>query len=305
MTDPKIATNDVVIRDVGPRDGLQAEAPLPVADRVALIDGLIAAGVSHIEIASFMRDDLVPSMAGAHDVVAAVPGRTGLTRVGLVANAKGAQRALSAGIDALSVTVSLSDAYSHKNVGRSSNDSLASLGDIVSIARDAGRHVDVVVSCAFGSPFDDVVMTRDLAPFVDRVRGTGIGTGTGTNDDKVTVTLADTTGVATPHLVRLALDLVGDDVGLHFHDTRGTALLNAHAGLEAGVRRFDTSVGGIGGSPFAPNSSGNLATESLVALLHAEGFTTGISLDALIDVAVRLQGTLGHTLPSPFVQLAR
>jgi hydroxymethylglutaryl-CoA lyase len=299
MTDPKIATNDVVIRDVGPRDGLQAEAPLPVAERVALIDGLIAAGVSHIEIASFMRDDLVPSMAGAHDVVAAVPGRTGLTRVGLVANAKGAQRALSAGIDALSVTVSLSDAYSHKNVGRSSNDSLASLGDIVSIARDAGRHVDVVVSCAFGSPFDDVVMTRDLAPFVDRVRDAG------TNNARVTVTLADTTGVATPHLVRLALDLVGGDVGLHFHDTRGTALLNAHAGLEAGVRHFDTSVGGIGGSPFAPNSSGNLATESLVALLHAEGFTTGISLDALIDVAVRLQGTLGHTLPSPFVQLAR
>jgi hydroxymethylglutaryl-CoA lyase len=299
MTDPKIATNDVVIRDVGPRDGLQAEAPLPVAERVALIDGLIAAGVSHIEIASFMRDDLVPSMAGAHDVVAAVPGRTGLTRVGLVANAKGAQRALSAGIDALSVTVSLSDAYSHKNVGRSSTDSLASLGDISSIARDAGRHVDVVVSCAFGSPFDDVVMTRDLAPFVDRVRDAGI------NNARVTVTLADTTGVATPHLVRLALDLVGGDVGLHFHDTRGTALLNAHAGLEAGVRHFDTSVGGIGGSPFAPNSSGNLATESLVALLHAEGFTTGISLDALIDVAVRLQGTLGHTLPSPFVQLAR
>jgi hydroxymethylglutaryl-CoA lyase len=294
MTGAKIATNAVFIRDVGPRDGLQSEAPLPVERRVALIDGLVAAGVKHIEIASFMRDDLVPAMANAEAVVAAVPARSGLTRVGLVANAKGAQRAVATGIDALSVTVSLSDAYSRKNVGRSSDDSLGALADVVAVARDADRPVDVVVSCAFGSPFDDVVMTRDLAPFIGRVRDTG----------DVSVTLADTTGVATPHLVRTAIELVGNDVGLHFHDTRGTALLNAHTGLEVGVRRFDTSVGGIGGSPFAPNASGNLATESLVALLHSEGFTTGIDLDTLIGVGVELQRTLGHPLPSPFVQLA-
>jgi hydroxymethylglutaryl-CoA lyase len=294
MTGAKIATNAVFIRDVGPRDGLQSEAPLPVERRVALIDGLVAAGVKHIEIASFMRDDLVPAMANAEAVVAAVPARSGLTRVGLVANAKGAQRAVATGIDALSVTVSLSDAYSRKNVGRSSDDSLGALADVVAVARDADRPVDVVVSCAFGSPFDDVVMTRDLAPFIGRVRDTG----------DVSVTLADTTGVATPHLVRTAIELVGNDVGLHFHDTRGTALLNAHTGLEVGVRRFDTSVGGIGGSPFAPNASGNLATESLVALLHPEGFTTGIDLDTLIGVGVELQRTLGHPLPSPFVQLA-
>ena len=294
MTGAKIATNAVFIRDVGPRDGLQSEAPLPVERRVALIDGLVAAGVKHIEIASFMRDDLVPAMANAEAVVAAVPARSGLTRVGLVANAKGAQRAVATGIDSLSVTLSLSDAYSRKNVGRSSDDSLGALADVVAVARDADRPVDVVVSCAFGSPFDDVVMTRDLAPFIGRVRDTG----------DVSVTLADTTGVATPHLVRTAIELVGNDVGLHFHDTRGTALLNTHTGLEVGVRRFDTSVGGIGGSPFAPNASGNLATESLVALLHSEGFTTGIDLDTLIGVGVELQRTLGHPLPSPFVQLA-
>ena len=294
MTGANTVAGAVVIRDVGPRDGLQSEAPLPVESRVALIDGLVAAGVDHIEIASFMRDDLVPAMANAEAVVAAVPARSGLTRFGLVANAKGAQRAVSTGIDALSVTVSLSDAYSRKNVGRSSDESLAALADVVTVARDAGRPVDVVVSCAFGSPFDDVTMTRDLAAFVDRVRNTG----------DVSVTLADTTGVATPDLVRTAIALVGDDVGLHFHDTRGTALLNAHTGLEAGVRRFDTSVGGIGGSPFAPNASGNLATESLVALLHSEGWTTGINLDALVGVGVELQRTLGHRLPSPFVQLA-
>lgn len=294
MTGANTVAGAVVIRDVGPRDGLQSEAPLPVESRVALIDGLVAAGVKHIEIVSFMRDDLVPAMANAEAVVAAVPARCGLTRVGLVANAKGAQRAVGTGIDALSVTVSLSDAYSRKNVGRSSDDSVAALADVVTVARDAGRPVDVVVSCAFGSPFDDVTMTRDLAAFVDRVRNTG----------DVSVTLADTTGVATPDLVRTAIELVGDDVGLHFHDTRGTALLNAHTGLEAGVRRFDTSVGGIGGSPFAPNASGNLATESLVALLHSEGWTTGINLDALVGVGVELQRTLGHRLPSPFVQLA-
>lgn len=294
MTGANTVAGAVVIRDVGPRDGLQSEAPLPVESRVALIDGLVAAGLKHIEIASFMRDDLVPAMANAEALVAAVPARSGLTRVGLVANAKGAQRAVGTGIDALSVTVSLSDAYSRKNVGRSSDDSLAALADVVAVARDAGRPVDVVVSCAFGSPFDDVTMTRDLAAFVDRVRNTG----------NVSVTLADTTGVATPDLVRTAIELVGDDIGLHFHDTRGTALLNAHTGLEAGVRRFDTSVGGIGGSPFAPNASGNLATESLVALLHSEGWTTGIDLDALVGVGVELQRTLGHRLPSPFVQLA-
>lgn len=302
MTGAKIAADAVVIRDVGPRDGLQSEAPLPVESRVALIDGLIAAGVKHIEIASFMRDDLVPAMANAEAVVAAVPARDGLTRVGLVANAKGAQRAVATGIDALSVTVSLSDAYSRKNVGRSSDDSLTALADVVAVARDADRPVDVVVSCAFGSPFDDVAMTRDLAPFIDRVRASGTTGDTGNH--AVTVTLADTTGVATPHLVRTAIELVGNDVGLHFHDTRGTALLNAHTGLELGVRRFDTSVGGIGGSPFAPNASGNLATESLVALLHSEGWTTGINLDALVGVGVELQRTLGHPLPSPFVQLA-
>ncbi len=294
MTGANTVADTVVIRDVGPRDGLQSEAPLPVESRVALIDGLVAAGVKHIEIASFMRDDLVPAMANAEAVVAAIPARSGLTRVGLVANAKGAQRAVATGIDALSVTVSLSDAYSHKNVGRSSDESLTVLMDVVAVARDAGRSVDVVVSCAFGSPFDDVVVTRELAPFIDRVR----------NNGDVSVTLADTTGVATPHLVRTAIELVGNDVGLHFHDTRGTALLNAHTGLEMGVRRFDTSVGGIGGSPFAPNASGNLATESLVALLHSEGWTTGINLDALIGVGVELQRTLGHPLPSPFVQLA-
>jgi hydroxymethylglutaryl-CoA lyase len=294
MTGAIIAADAVVIRDVGPRDGLQSEAPLPVERRVALIDGLLAAGVKHVEIASFMRDDLVPAMANAEAVVAAVPARDGVTRVGLVANAKGAQRAVATGIDALSVTVSLSDAYSRKNVGRSSDDSLGALADVVAVARDANRPVDVVVSCAFGSPFDDVAMTRDLASFIGHVRGTG----------DVIVTLADTTGVATPHLVRTAIELVGNDVGLHFHDTRGTALLNAYTGLEVGVRRFDTSVGGIGGSPFAPNASGNLATESLVALLHSEGWTTGIDLDALVGVGVELQRTLGHALPSPFVQLA-
>jgi len=135
MTGAKIAADAVVIRDVGPRDGLQSEAPLPVESRVALIDGLVAAGVKHVEIASFMRDDLVPAMANAEAVVAAVPARDGLTRVGLVANAKGAQRAVATGIDALSVTVSLSDAYSRKNVGRSSDDSLTALADVVAVAR--------------------------------------------------------------------------------------------------------------------------------------------------------------------------
>jgi len=300
MSAPRINTHDdaVVVRDVAPRDGLQAEAPQTIAHRIELIEGLIGAGVRMIEIASFMREDLIPSMAHAEVVVAGVPARDSLTRIGLVANVKGAQRAVASGIDAISITVSLSDAYSRKNTGRSLDESVQTLSDVVQIAATANRPVDVVISCAFGSPFDDVTMEHDLEPFIRRIRVIGSAA------ECFTLTLADTTGIATPTLIRGALERVGVDVGLHLHDTRGTALLNAHTGLEMGVRRFDTSVGGIGGSPFAPNSSGNLATESLVSLLHSEGFTTGIDLDNLVSVGVRLQEILGHRLPSPIVQLA-
>lgn len=280
------------IREVGPRDGLQAESPVTVEQRIEFIQRLISAGVTHVEIASFMRDDLVPSMAGAEQVVGSVPARSGLTRAGLVANTKGAQRALVCGLDEITITVSLSDIYSQKNTGRSRLDAVKTAGEIVNFV-DAEIPTDAVISCAFGSPYADVSMHHDLPGIVDELRKAGC----------TKVTLADTTGVATPRLIREALTLVGTDVGLHLHETRGTGLVNAIAGVEAGVRRFDCSLGGIGGSPFADGAAGNVATETLVYVLHDLGYKTSIDLEKLLGVTPLLAQMIGHRLPSALAQL--
>jgi len=278
----------VDIREVGPRDGLQAEAPIAISDRVSLINQLISAGVRHIEVASFMRDDVVPSMAGAEEVIAAISERSGITVAGLVANLAGVRRALLCNLDEITITVSLSNTYSVKNTGKSTVESMAGVQALIAEIGDRAT-TDVVVSCAFGSPYDDVEMYADLLPCISQLRSFG--------SDRIT--LADTTGEAIPKTIRDAVGLVGNDIGLHLHETRGTGLVNAFAGLEAGVRRFDSSLGGIGGSPFAKGAAGNVATESLVSLLHKEGYTTEINVDRLVSLTVQLREMLGHDLPSP------
>ncbi len=281
----------VDIREVGPRDGLQSENPLTVEQRIEFIQRLIAAGITHLEVASFMRDDLVPSMAGAEQVVAGVPPRPGLTRTGLVANTKGAQRAMACGLDEISITVSLSYIYSQKNTGKNRDEALQTTADIINYIGGAVP-TDAVISCAFGSPYADVSMQHDLPGFVSELQNLGCNL----------VTLADTTGEATPRLIREALALVGTDVGLHLHETCGTGLVNAIAGLEAGVRRFDCSLGGIGGSPFADGAAGNVATETLVFLLHDLGYETSIDLQQLLAVTPLLSQMIGHPLPSALAQ---
>lgn len=280
------------IREVGPRDGLQGEMPLTVEQRIKFIHQLIGAGVTHLEVASFMRDDLVPSMAGAEQVVAGVPAKSGLIRTGLVANTKGAQRALDCGLDEVTITVSLSETYSQKNTGKSRTDALATTGEIVKFI-DAKVPIDAVISCAFGSPYADVTMPNDLPAFVNELKNLGCDQ----------ITLADTTGEATPRLIREALALVGTDVGLHLHETRGTGVVNALTGLEAGVRRFDCSLGGIGGSPFADGAAGNVATETLVYLLRDLGYETSIDLEKLLAVIPLLTKMIGHRLPSALARL--
>ena len=282
----------VIVREVGPRDGLQAELPLDVATRTTLIELLINAGITDIEIAAFMREDRVPSMAGAEAVVSGTPPRAGLNRHGLVANLKGAERAVAAGIRHLTVTISLSEQYSKKNVGMSCSDSLAQATEIASLATQQQCSTDLIISCSFGSPFHDVNTTDDLPPFFAKARAAGVSQ----------VTLADTTGVASPSLLRAIVGQLGTDFGLHLHDNRGTAIVTAFSALELGVRRFDTSIGGIGGSPFAPGAMGNLATESLIHLLDDLGFTTGISLARLFDAGNYLQQILCRPLPSRLFQ---
>jgi hydroxymethylglutaryl-CoA lyase len=279
----------VQIRDVGPRDGLQGERPVEPARRVELIERLVEAGLRDIEVASFVSPKAVPAMAGAGDVVAASRNLAGddVTVWALVPNVKGTELATAAGVDHLTITISASPAYSEKNVHMTIDEAKAQVEAIRAAA--PGAVLDEVISCCFGSPFDGEAITPDdVDAIVEHARGAGI--------DRVT--LADTTGMATPRRISSVLGVVGSDVGLHLHDTRGTALVNAWFAIEHGIRRFDTALGGLGGSPFAPTAGGNLATEDLVFVLNDVGLETGIDLDRLLDAGPLLADLVGHALAS-------
>ena len=276
----------MLIRDVGARDGLQAELPLAVGQRVRLIEAIIAAGVTHIELAAFVSAKAVPSMAGAAEVVAAVGNLPGVVRAVLVPNVHGAEMAIDCGVDELTVTISASPGYNERNVRMSIEDSIAQIAAIC--AMPGCPPVDAVVSCAFGSPYEGDIGPGIVAALCARLRDVGASN----------ITVADTTGMATPRLVRDLLAITGVDVGLHLHETRGTGLLNAYAALLAGASRFDTSVGGLGGSPFAAGAAGNVATEELVALLDDLGVHTGIDVEQLIVAALLVESFVGHTVPS-------
>jgi hydroxymethylglutaryl-CoA lyase len=226
-------------------------------------------------------------MAGAAEVFAALDQTSAVRWWALVPNQRGAELAVAAGARHLTITVSASDAYSQKNTGMSTTEALARVGDIAQ-ASGPETTLDTVISCAFGSPFGDVAGVGDVASVVEQVRGAIDGD----------ITLADTTGAATPRRIRQVLAAVGSDVGLHLHDSRGTALANALAAYDVGVRRFDCSVGGLGGSPFAPGAGGNLATEDLVLVLDDMGIDTGISLDRLLDICRTVEALVGHPLAS-------
>ena len=227
-------------------------------------------------------------MAGAAEVVAATREvADDVTLWTLVPNVKGAELATAAGVDHLTITVSASAAYSEKNTHQTIEQAFDGIAAIRAAAPDAD--LDVVISCCFGSPFDgEEIAPDEVAGLVARARDTGVDT----------VTLADTTGMATPRRILGVVGATGTDVGLHLHDTRGTALLNAWTAIDLGVDRFDTALGGLGGSPFAPTAGGNLATEDLVMVLADAGVETGIDLDALLAAGPFLADLVGHDIPS-------
>ena len=276
---------EVVIRDCGPRDGLQGEKPLDVDVRLGLALDLASAGLRDVEAAAFVSARAVPSMAGAAEIVAQLPD-DGTNWWVLVPNRRGAEMAVDAGATRITVTVSASPVYSEKNVNMTVDESLAQVEEIRAAAPTAT--IDAVVSCSFGSSFGDRVTVADVVRVCTSLRQAGADQ----------LTLADTTGTATPRRIESVLAQTGTDVGLHLHDTRATALTNAVAAYQFGVRRFDTGVGGLGGSPFAPGAGGNLATEDLVLLLEDIGVPTGIDLVALIGVSHALGKVLGRDLPS-------
>lgn len=276
----------VVIRDVGPRDGLQPEAPVAVADRVRLVEALVAAGVGRIEVAAFVSPTAVPAMAGAAEVLAAVPRGGSVRYTALVPNVRGAELALESDVDELTVTISLSETYSQRNVRMSTAESAAAIEEVCRVAADLP--VDAVLSCAFGSPYEGDIPPGRVRDLADRLRQAGCAA----------ITCADTTGMATPRRIAEVVEVVGPDVGLHLHDTRGTALVCAFAALQLGVTRFDTSVGGLGGSPFASGAAGNLATEELVAVLDDLGVRTGIDVDGVVEAAILAGELVGRAVPS-------
>ena len=283
----------ISLREVGPRDGLQNEDPVPTPAKIALIDRLGQTGVSRIEAVSFVRADAIPQMADADEVWAGVARVPTVRYSALAPNLRGARRALDAGFTEVEVVVSASDTHNRKNVNRSTEQSLDEIAVVIDEAHRRGATCQVIVSTAWGCPYEGDVP-------VDRVLWAA---GRAVADGADTVSFGDTTGMATPRRVR---DLVGGfrsrypdtPLNLHFHNTRGTGLANVLAALELGVDDFDASVGGLGGCPYAPGATGNIATEELVHMVEDMGVATGVDLDAMIDAAAQAERIVGRELPS-------
>jgi hydroxymethylglutaryl-CoA lyase len=283
----------ISVREVGPRDGLQNEQPVPTAAKIELIDRLSATGVQRIEAVSFVRPDVIPQMADADEVWHRIQRANQVRYSALVPNARGAVRALDNGLAELEAVVSASDTHNRKNLNRSTAQSLDEIAEIIQLAHDRGATTQVIVSTAWGCPYEgDVPVDRVVA-----VAGRAIA------DGADSVSFGDTTGMATPGRVQR---LIGEfrsahpdaQLNLHFHNTRGTGLANVLAALELGVADFDASVGGLGGCPYAPGATGNIATEELVHMVEDMGVSTGIDLDALIDAAADAERIIGRVLPS-------
>ena len=281
------------IIEVGPRDGLQNESVLvSTEDKVALIERSIAAGLRRIEATSFVHPGRVPQMADAEAVMAAVPRSADVSYIGLVLNRRGFDRAVAAGVDEVNFVVVASETFSQRNQGMSVAASVENVRGLAADARAAGLRLSVTLATAFGCPFEGRIDPGRVVEHAGRMAAAGA-------DE---VMLADTIGAGVPAQVRRLVPEAqraagGVPVGLHLHNTRNTGYANAYAGLEQGVTLFDASVGGLGGCPFAPRATGNIATEDLVYLLAGEGVETGVDLDALIGVAAWLGGVLGRELP--------
>lgn len=285
---------DVVIKDVSPRDGLQAEPTIITTyAKLALIDGLARAGLPRVEATSAVKPGLLPQLADAEETMARLTRRSRCRYSVLVPNLRGAERALTMNPDEMTVFLSASETHNWKNVHRTIVQSLEECQAITDLGRSRGVVVSAVIVTAFGCPYEGTVTPSVVMELAFRLYAMGIRE----------VTLGDTVGVANPVMVQervrmLRLNIPGLTLGLHFHDNRGTALANMLAALDAGATHFETALGGIGGSPFSPGAGGNLATEDAVYLLDEMGVHTGIDLDALLVLGDRLSDQLGHPFPS-------
>ncbi|MCC5578399.1 hydroxymethylglutaryl-CoA lyase [Microtetraspora sp. AC03309] len=282
---------DIEIIEVGPRDGLQNEPVIvPTAAKVAYIRSLIAAGLRRVEAVSFVHPRRVPQMADAEEVMARVPRVPGVRYAGLVLNERGLDRAMPAGVDEVNVVVVATETFSQRNQGMSVDDAVAGFGVIAARAREAGLRVTLTVAAAFGCPFEGEVTPDLVAGIVRRCPGAQ------------EIALADTIGVGVPADVRRLAAAVREvsplPLRFHFHNTRNTGYANAVAALESGAVALDASAGGIGGCPFAPAATGNIATEDLAYLLHRSGIATGVDLVGVLAAAELVEAALGTRVPA-------
>jgi hydroxymethylglutaryl-CoA lyase len=289
---------DVIVTEVGTRDGFQAEpAFIPTEIKAEVVDALVEAGVRSIEATSFVSPRAIPQLADAHAMLERVTRRDGLRIAALVPNERGAERAAAAKVDMMVCFVSASESHCRANLNKSVEAALADVAGFVPIAARYGIPVRGAIATAFGCPFEGEVPVDALLRLVDAYTALGARH----------VTLGDTTGMAVPPVVERAVDAISRRfpevaLALHFHDTRGVGLANVMVGLAMGVREFEASIGGLGGCPFAPGASGNVCTEDLVYLLHECGYRTGIDLDRLVGVARRVEAVVGRTLPGQLMR---
>ena len=287
----------VDIRDVSLRDGLQIEDPIPLSAKLELLAAVAATGVREMEATAFVSPSKVPALADAAELAAELANFDNIEFSALVASPNGAKRAIAAGLHSIEYVVSAADGHSRSNVGRSTAESTELIPEIIAIAHDSGASVEVIVATAWDCPFDGPTPPQRVLDIVNVARDSGV--------DRLAI--ADTIGTTTPRrvsdLVAQVRPLIGDiPLGAHFHNTRGAGLASAYAAVTAGITRLDASVGGLGGCPFAPGASGNIATEDLVYLLRDSGIHVDVDLDAAISAADVAQRVVGHDLPSSLLR---
>ncbi|MDA8448966.1 hydroxymethylglutaryl-CoA lyase [Acidovorax sp. NCPPB 3859] len=289
------------MQEVGTRDGLQMEqAFVPTEDKIALVDALSDAGLAKIEVTAFVSPAAIPALRDAEIVMREIARRPGVVYAALVPNVRGAERAIEAHTDELNLVMSASETHNLANLRMTRGQSFASLAQVVATAQGAGVAVNVSLSCVFGCPMEGDVAESEVFGWVQRFADLGVGG----------ITLCDTTGMAYPAqvaaLVAAARARWPDTVfTLHFHNTRGMGLANVLAAIDAGADRFDASLGGLGGCPYAPGASGNVCSEEVVHALELMGYDTGVDLPALLAAARRLPGLIGHDIPGQLAKAGR
>ena len=289
------------IQEVATRDGFQNEARfIETDDKVALIDRLSACGFAKIEVTSFTSPRAIPALRDAEAVMHRIERRPGVIYTVLVPNVRGAERALSCDVDEVNLVMSVSESHNRANLRMSREESFAQLRDVIEVVSSTRVAINVSLSTAFGCPMEGDVAEDEVLRSVSRFAALGVHG----------VTLCDTTGMAYPNQVRQLAqrtrdEFAGLEATLHFHNTRGMALANTLAALDAGIDRFDASLGGLGGCPYAPGATGNVCTEELVHMLELNGYDTGVDLTQVLQAAAHLPGLIGHDVPSQLLKAGR